>query len=274
LCAEPDAKKRFQREAQAMAAIAHPRIVPVLEVGEEFGIPFIVMPLLKGGTLEDRLQEGNPLSIEEIASIGFEIAEGLNAAHERGLVHRDVKPANVWLDETDGARLLDLGLARDMFKDGLLTHSGVVMGTPCYMSPEQSRSERLDARADLFSLGCILYEMTVGHRPFDGPTPYNVIDQLQNYHPPRVTARRPSVPAMLSNLIMELLAKNPKDRPASAFAVMERLSRIPLHETPRASSPTVNAESRPATRSSASSPILAASIISAAIAGLIYLAMH
>ena len=156
----------------------------------------------------------------------MEIAEGLDAAHHHGLIHRDIKPANVWLEApNESVCLLDFGLAREISKQSLLTDHGTVMGTPAYMSPEQARGERLDPRSDLFSLGCILYQMTTGIRPFDGPMPVNILGQLESYHPPRVTARNPAIPTLLSNLIMELLAKKPKDRPASARVVMERLRR-------------------------------------------------
>lgn len=234
LVADPEAKLRFSREAQAMAAIGHQRIVPVIRVGEEHGIPYIAMPLLKGETLEDRLQNGPDLTLDEVVRIGIEIAEGLDAAHRRGLLHRDIKPANVWLEQPFGSvRLLDLGLAREITRETMLTHTGIVMGTPSYMSPEQAKGEKLDPRSDLFSLGCILYQMTVGNRPFDGPHALGILQQLETYNPPRVSAKKPNVPAMLSNFIMELLAKNPKDRPASAAVSMDRLRRIPLHEAVR-----------------------------------------
>lgn len=229
LIMEAEAKARFQREARAMAAIGHQRIVPVVRIGEDNGIPYIVMPLLMGETLEDRLAGPETLTIDEVTRIGIEIAEGLDVAHQHGLIHRDIKPANVWLEApNESVCLLDFGLAREISKQTLLTDHGTVMGTPAYMSPEQARGERLDPRSDLFSLGCILYQMTAGIRPFDGPMPVNILAQLESYHPPRVTARNPAIPTLLSNLIMELLAKNPKDRPASARVVMERLRRIPI----------------------------------------------
>ena len=240
LIMEPDAKLRFSREARAMAAIGHQRIVPVVRVGEDHGIPYIVMPLLRGQTLEDRLQQATPLTIDEVIRIGTEMAEGLDAAHYHGLIHRDVKPANVWLEApNESVCLLDFGLAREMSKETLLTDSGVVMGTPAYMSPEQARGERLDPRSDLFSLGCILYQMTTGIRPFDGPTPMNVLNQLESYNPPRVIARNPAIPSLLSNLIMELLAKHAKDRPPSARDVADRLQRIPALQRSRSKMPAI-----------------------------------
>lgn len=240
LVLDTDAKKRFFNEAQAMAVIGHQRIVPVVRLAEEGGIPYIVMPLLRGETLEQRMQHGPELSLEEIVRIGTEIAEGLEAAHRAGLIHRDVKPANVWLEDPSGSvRLLDLGIAREISNDPALTRTGIVLGTPAYMSPEQARGETLDFRSDLFSLGCILYQLATGVRPFTGPSPLNVLQQLDSYHPPRVTAKKPAVPTMLSNLIMELLAKAPKHRPDSATSVIERMRRIPLNEERRVAPPVV-----------------------------------
>ncbi|MCE9533206.1 MAG: serine/threonine protein kinase [Planctomycetes bacterium] len=238
LVMEPEAKQRFFREAQAMAAIGHQRIVPVIRVGEEYGIPYLSMPLLLGETLEQRLHRNPEFTVAEIIRIGIEIAEGLDAAHRHGLVHRDVKPANVWLEEPfGGVRLLDLGLAREITSESMLTHSGIVVGTPSYMSPEQAHGERLDGRSDLFGLGCILYQLATGFRPFDGSTPMLTLHQIASHHPARVSAIRPSVPAMLSNLIMELVAKNPDDRPASAAVVMERLRRVSTLEAKPAKAP-------------------------------------
>jgi serine/threonine protein kinase len=234
LLTEEEARARFFREARAMAAIGHQRIVPVVRVGEDRGIPFIVMPLLRGETLDARLRRGPELPLDEVVRIGAEIADGLEAAHRKGLVHRDVKPANVWLEEPYASvRLLDLGLAREIDRETLLTKTGLVMGTPAYMSPEQGRGDPLGPPSDLFGLGCLLYEMTAGERPFMGPTTFSILAQLETHHPPRVTAKRPSVPALLSNLVMELLAKCPDDRPASAAEVAARLRRVPLDEPPR-----------------------------------------
>jgi serine/threonine protein kinase len=238
LAAEPEAKQRFFREARAMAAVGHQRIIPVIRVGEDRGIPYIAMPLLVGETLEARLQHGPDLTLEEIIRIGAEIAEGLEAAHQQGLIHRDVKPANVWLEDPTGTvRLLDLGLARGLKDDGTLTNTGIVMGTPSFMSPEQARGEEIDARADLFSLGCILYQMATGSRPFAAPSPMAILAQLESYHPSRPIAKNSSIPTLLSNLIMELLAKQAKNRPNSAADVVERLRRIPLCNMPLAAAP-------------------------------------
>jgi len=279
LIAEPEAKKRFFREAQAMASIGHQRIVPVVRVGEDFGIPYLSMPLLLGETLEERLHRAPALTNAEIIRIGIEIAEGLEAAHRRDLVHRDVKPANVWLEEPFASvRLLDLGLAREITKDSLLTHSGMVMGTPAYMSPEQARGDRLDGRSDLFSLGCILYQLSSGVRPFDGPSALHILKQIESHHPVRVSARKASVPTMLSNLIMELLAKRAEDRPPTAMDVMDRLRRIPNSDINRQpalpSSPAIAPTPPPLTKEPLGFRLMPYLLILAALAGICYLSQR
>ncbi len=225
LPAEQVARDRFVREAQAMAAIGHDHVVPIYQVGEDAGRPFMAMPLLDGETLEAKMAREGRLPSAEAARIAREIALGLGAAHTRGLIHRDVKPANVWLEAPTGrVKLLDFGLALAQ-NSSHLTHSGFVIGTPAFMSPEQARGEPLDGRSDLFSLGVILYLMTTGERPFDGPTPLAVMRNLELHHPARVNVKRTDVPAAFSNLIMELLAKQLKDRPANAELVADRLAR-------------------------------------------------
>lgn len=222
---EQKAPERFLQEAQAMASLVHDHIVPIYQVGEDRGRPFMAMQLLAGETLESRLNREKRLPVEEVARIGREIALGLAAAHDKGMIHRDIKPANVWLESQTGrVKLLDFGLAlrRD---NPHLTHTGFVIGTPSYMSPEQARGDTLDGRSDLFSLGTILYLMATGEKAFDGPTVMAVMRNLEMHNPSRVNVKRADVPAALSNLIMEMLSKEPKDRPASALVVAERLLR-------------------------------------------------
>jgi serine/threonine protein kinase len=223
LPAEQIARARFLREARAMAAIDHPNVVTIYQVGEASGRPYMAMQFLAGETLESRLGRDGRLPPAEVARIGREIAAGLAVAHAQGLVHRDVKPANVWLEAGSGrVRLLDFGLA--LARDSShLTHSGYVIGTPAFMSPEQARGEPLDGRSDLFSLGTVLYLITTGERPFEGPTILAVMRNLELHFPTRVNVKREDVPAALSNLIMELLSKDPKDRPHSAENVAARL---------------------------------------------------
>ena len=225
LPAQEMARERFLREARAMASIEHENVCTIYQVDEAEGRPFIAMQFLVGETLEIRLEREQRLTPPEAARIGREIALGLAAAHARGLVHRDVKPANIWLEEGTGrVKLLDFGLALAC-DNPHLTHSGFVIGTPAFMSPEQARGEPLDGRSDLFSLGIVLYLATTGERPFDGPTAMAVMRNLELHYPGRVNVKRVDVPPAFSNLIMELLSKERKDRPYSAESVAARLGR-------------------------------------------------
>ncbi len=187
------------------------------------------MPLLPGETLEQRLQRAPPLPMAEVLRIGGEIAAGLAAAHARGFIHRDVKPSNVWLEGDDQAarvKILDFGLARVLGSDATLTHAGAIVGTPAYMAPEQARGEPLDVRCDLFSLGCVLYRMTTGAAPFKGPTTMATLRALELLTPRAPHLVNRAVPRALSELIVQLLAKRPDDRPASAVAVTAALEAV------------------------------------------------
>jgi serine/threonine protein kinase len=231
LAAFPEARRRFQQEAQAAANIDHNHIVRIYEVGETRGVPFLVMPLLRGQTLDARLKELREQSSRmpplEAVRCARQMAEGLAAAHERGIIHRDVKPANVWLKAPDASVvLLDFGLARVHEGQHELTQVGNVMGTPSFMAPEQAAGERVDARADLFSLGCVLYEMLTGERAFSGTTVMTVLSKLFSHTPPPVIERLPEVPPELSDLVRQLLARSPDQRPASAEETARRLRRI------------------------------------------------
>jgi serine/threonine protein kinase len=222
---KPGMTDRFLREARAAAALDHDHVVPVYEVNEANGVPYIAMPFLRGGTLAERLKDvDGPLPAGEVAAVGRQIASGLAAAHARGLVHRDIKPANVWLDAAAGgrAKILDFGLARSD-ADHQLTHSGAVLGTPSYMAPEQARGEAVDGRADLFSLGCVLYRMATGRLPFRGDNVLSALASLASDTPPSVRELNPAVPPKLADLIHRLLAKDPAVRPSSAERVITEL---------------------------------------------------
>jgi TPR repeat protein/serine/threonine protein kinase len=240
LAANASHRQRFLREARASASIESDHVCPIYQVGEANGVPFIAMPLLKGETLEARLRRQRSLSISDAVRIGREIALGLAAAHDRGLVHRDVKPANVWLDSGGTgparARLLDFGLARGD-ADKSLTLTGEVMGTPAYLSPEQGRGLHVDGRTDLFALGVILYEMTTGARPFRGGDVATALSSLALDTPDPPAARRQDVPYALSDYILRLLEKDPNDRPASAAEVAARLAEFRTTGTPAAAAP-------------------------------------
>ena len=221
---EPDAQKRLWREARAAASINHPNVCQIYEIGEDDGRLFIVMELLEGQVLSERLGSG-ALTSSEAIPIGLGILAALSALHSRGIVHRDLKPSNVFLTP-HGVKLLDFGLARPNFDAEFnptaeLTRPGVVMGTPRYMAPEQISGEALDGRSDLFAAGAILFEMLAGRPAFAGRTFVEIIHATQYEQPPALTGS-PAV-AALDRTIRHALAKRPADRPASADAMAEEL---------------------------------------------------
>jgi serine/threonine protein kinase/Leucine-rich repeat (LRR) protein len=245
------ARERFLREAQAAATLEHENIVTIFQVGEESGVPFFAMQLLKGMSLEDYLWRGESakppglLSVPQILRLVRQIARGLAAAHERGLIHRDIKPANLWLEDRSEPRptgsggaanpslsvgaltnvkILDFGLARPVADDARLTQSGAIVGTPTYMAPEQARSEEIGPRCDLFSLGVVLYRMCTGRLPFTGRGTMAVLASLALDTPKSVSDLNPALPPELADLVMQLLNKDPAKRPASAKDVAQRLA--------------------------------------------------
>jgi serine/threonine protein kinase len=235
LAASASACERFRREARAAAGISHDHVITVYEEGEDRGLPFLAMPLLAGETLEVRLQREGRLGVAEVLRIGREIAAGLAAAHAHQLIHRDVKPANVWLEapgepgpSTTGGRvkLLDFGLVRALDGDARLTQSGLVAGTPHYVAPEQAGGEPLDGRADLYGLGVVLYRMLTGRTPYAGNSMLSYLESLASGPPPPPAAVEPAVPEALSNLVLRLLARSPADRPASAAALVAELAAL------------------------------------------------
>ena len=224
--ASSSARTRFQREARTAAAVEHPRIVIIYAVGEVQGVPFIAMPLMKGQSLAARLEK--PMPLNEAVRFGREMAEGLAAAHERGLIHRDIKPENVWLEETaEGVhvRLLDFGLVSGSNGENL-TQSHSVMGTPAYMAPEQAKGLTVDSRADLFSLGCTLYQMTTGKKAFTGPNVTAILSAVLTEQPSSAITLNPTMPAELSTLIDRLLSKDPDGRPSNVGEVVAVLRAI------------------------------------------------
>jgi eukaryotic-like serine/threonine-protein kinase len=227
LAANPTARLRFVREAQTAAAIQHDHIVAIHEVGEDRGVPFIAMPLLKGESLDERLARASCLPLAEVLRIGRETALGLAAAHTAGLVHRDIKPANLWLEINTGrVKILDFGLARAAADDAQLTQQGVILGTPAYMAPEQASGAAIDHRCDLFSLGCVLYRISTGEPAFHGTDAIATLLAVATSSPLRPAEVRPELPLAFSNLVMHLLAKKPEERPASAHAVAQMLADI------------------------------------------------
>jgi hypothetical protein len=227
LAASETARQRFLREAQAAAAVEHDHIVPIHQVGEDRGVPFIAMPFLRGESLEQRLARQARLPFREVLRIGRETAAGLAAAHKRGLIHRDIKPANLWLEEESGrVKILDFGLARATADSAQLTQSGAIVGTPAYMAPEQMKGQPLDPLCDLFSLGCVLYRMCTGELPFKGADTISTLMAVATAEPPPPREIESYLPRAFSDLVMRLLVKEPTERTPSAQALLEALARI------------------------------------------------
>ena len=231
------ARSRFLREARAAAAVVHEHVVGVFAVAESAGLPFLVMEYVSGRSLQDRLDRDGPLSVTEVLRIGMQTAAGLAAAHAQGLVHRDVKPANILLENSvERVRLTDFGLARAAADAGM-SHSGVVAGTPYYMAPEQARGDSTDHRADLFSLGSTLYAICAGHPPFRAETPLAVLRRVSDDQPRPLREINPDVPAWLEALIARLMAKDPSERYQTADEAFDVLKKCLAHVQQPLSSP-------------------------------------
>ncbi len=223
------ARRRFAREAQAAAAIVHPHVMPILSVNSAGKLPFLVMPFVACESLQQRLDRAGPLETIDVLRIGRQTAGALAAAHAQGLVHRDVKPANILLERgVDRVLLTDFGLARAV-DDATLTRSGVIAGTPQYMSPEQAKGEAIDARSDLFSLGSVLYALCAGRPPFRAESSYGILRRITDNDPRPLAEINPAVPEWLAAIIARLLAKRPDERYASAAEVADLLERCLAH---------------------------------------------
>jgi Tol biopolymer transport system component len=237
LSASPEVRARFEREARAISQLKHPHICTLHDVGHQDDVDYLVMELLEGETLAHRLEKG-PLPLAEVLRIGTQIAGALDRAHQGGIVHRDLKPGNVMLTK-DGAKLTDFGLAR---ATGLapvagaetesptvsrpLTAEGTIVGTYQYMAPEQLEGKEADARADLWALGCVLYEMATGKRAFEGKSQASLIAAILEREPPAITALRPASPPVLEHVVRGCLAKDPAERWQSARDVVRELAWI------------------------------------------------
>jgi serine/threonine protein kinase/WD40 repeat protein len=219
-----DAKERFIREAKAVAKIAHDNVVTIFEADEREGVPYIAMQFLQGAPLDDFLREKGSPALAHCVRIGIEAARGLAAAHELGLVHRDIKPANLWLEAPNGrVKVLDFGLAKPVGSDSELTKSGAVVGTPAYMSPEQARGVKVDARTDVFSLGTVMYRLLAGKNPFAGENIMAVLMALGMEEPTPIRELNPNVPEPLASFVMRMLSKQPDARPQTALEVAQGL---------------------------------------------------
>ncbi|MCA9107660.1 MAG: protein kinase, partial [Planctomycetales bacterium] len=219
-------RDRFMREAQAAAALDHDNIVHVYQVGLAHDAPYLAMQLLKGETLTSYLRRKGQLEQADAARIGSEIARGLAAAHAQGLIHRDIKPDNLWIEPTGRVKILDFGLARDLQSSENMTMEGALLGTPRYMSPEQAIGNPLDGRSDLFSLGSVLYELLTGKAAFEGSNLVSILMAISKHDPEAWGSLDGNIDTELKELLSQLLAKTPAKRPAAASTVAEQLASI------------------------------------------------
>ena len=234
LAASPELRQRFEREAKTISQLSHPHVCALYDVGREGETDYLVMELLEGETLSDRLGKG-PLPLEQTLRYGTEIADALDRAHRQGIVHRDLKPGNVMLTKS-GVKLLDFGLAKILDPAGLvegltsaptrpgdITREGAILGTLSYMSPEQLEGKAADPRTDIFALGTVLYEMATGTRAFSGASQASLISSIMTSEPPAISTIEPMAPAMLDHIVRRCLSKNPDDRWQSAGDVAGEL---------------------------------------------------
>jgi serine/threonine-protein kinase len=227
LVQDEPARARFLREARALARVNSPHVVAVYDAGEDDQRPYLVMELVEGTTLEQELERAGRLEPARAVAIAKDIASGLASAHGQGIVHRDVKPSNVFLTPSDAAKIGDFGIVRLERPDATLTLTGQTFGSPPYVAPEQATGGTVDARADLYSLGCVLFQMLVGRRPFSGNDAVSLVYQHVHTTPPRVDSLHPEVPVALGDLVAGLMAKDPDDRPDSAEEVQRALESVP-----------------------------------------------
>jgi serine/threonine protein kinase len=214
-------RQRFVMEARLLARLRHEHLVTVFQIGQDQEVCYLVMELLQGESLESRLQRIGKIPLPLFHRLAREILSGLQAVHATGLIHRDLKPSNIFLESpADKVKLIDFGLARVIDDDAHLTQTGFIVGTPAFMSPEQAEAEPLDHRSDLFSVGTVLYFMATGQLPFQGAKTTALLLSLVTTIPPAVRELNPDFPPELSDLIMQLLAKDLDDRPSSATEVL------------------------------------------------------
>ena len=224
---EATSKKRFLRELQALQQIRSPHVVEVRDVGEVGQLPFLVMEFLRGTNLQVYRQRFQSLPIHEILRIAIETVDGLSAVHQCGLIHRDIKPENLWIESsTLNVKIIDFGLAHAVSDELRLTRTGTFIGTPSFMAPEQASGGSIDPRADFFSLGCVLYDLSTGQRPFDRQNILSTLSALANHIPENPVDLWPDCPAGFSELIMQMLEKDPEKRPQDCHEIANRLKQI------------------------------------------------
>ncbi len=217
-------RKRFDREASIAQRVVHPHVVPVLDTGEHQGVPYLAQRFIRGGSLADKLERQEQLPVGFAIKLCAEVASGLDALHDASLFHRDVKPANILLDEAEVAYITDFGLAKDS-QGSLLTRPGQTLGSLDYMAPEQIRAEEISAATDVYALGCVLFECLSGQPPFADKQGMRVLWAHLQDPPPDPSASRPELPAALGQAISRALEKDPAARPRSASEFAEAVAR-------------------------------------------------
>jgi serine/threonine-protein kinase len=231
---DADEASRIRAEAEAIARLQHPNVVHVYEVGECDGRPYLLMEFVDGGTLADRLKQG-PVPADQAAAWAEAIARGIHAAHRRGIVHRDLKPANVLMTGDGVPKITDFGIARRLDDPADKTRTGLVIGTPAYMAPEQAEGRKgVGPPADVWAVGAVLYEMLTGRRPFDGGSSHDLLRRVSSEKPPRPSRVRPTVPARLEAICLKCLQKDPANRYPTAEALADDLARARGQPTPAA----------------------------------------
>jgi len=275
----PDADRaRFEREARAVAALAHPHICQLFDFGEDEGRPYMVLEYLAGGSLDERIERGRPLPDEETARVARDVAQGLAHAHERGLVHRDLKPANILFDSEGRAKIADFGIAR-MGDTGTLTAAGTVLGTAAYISPEQARGETATPASDVYSFGVLLFLMLTGRLPFEAPGAMQLAAMHRDEPPPPLSSFRPDAPPQLAGLADACLVKDPRARPPDGAALVAALEGesslpfgLPLTGEPTQVIPRARPRRPPRSRRPLLLALLGAGLLLAAGVGLAFLA--
>lgn len=239
---QEDQLQRFRQEARAVAKLSHPNVVAVIDAGEDGGYPYIVFEYVKGETLKQRIARVGALDAQDAIAYAIEVARGLSVAHARSMVHRDIKPQNVLIDEEGRAKLTDFGISRQLEQDGV-TATGRVLGTTDYVAPEQAMGRGVDPRSDIYSLGVVLYEMLVGQVPFHADSQVGVAMKHVNEELPDVQRRRPEVSAAVALVVERATAKNPAERYQTIAEMIDDLETALEVEAARAGSTTGEATS-------------------------------
>lgn len=239
LARDPSFYLRFRREAQNAAALNHPAIVAVYDTGEaetsSGPLPYIVMEYVDGVTLRDIIHHDGPMPPRRALEVIADACQALNFSHQHGIIHRDVKPANIMISKTGAVKVMDFGIARAIADTGnSVTQTAAVIGTAQYLSPEQARGERVDARSDVYSLGCVLYEILTGEPPFVGDSPVAVAYQHVREDPVAPSHKHSGISAELDAVVLKALAKNPDNRYQSAAEMRADLVRVHSGEKPEA----------------------------------------